>query len=316
MRQHRTPAALVLGALAVLASAVLTTPTDATQAKWLDQEPVAVPAMTLGQIGLDVAPAGDAATLTNTSDFGVAYRPVQATLLDPSGGPLTTPSGMRFEYRTGADCTTEGLPARWTASSEGPGPVVIESAGAPAAPLQRNGSAGICLAVSTDAVAEESLRPLDGRELQVVTTLEAVPAGGGTWTARHDWRASYVVDAPPVTTPAGQTTPGQCRAGSLDKTVLLSWTWTGTPTIDHWEILVRPEGGTVEPAPVRKLPGSAALGVELGVQDFAKSEKKTERFEVIVRAFPAGAAEPVDSLPVRGFKVPGNSGQVVCETVS
>jgi hypothetical protein len=302
---HREPMAFVLGVLAVLAAVVLATPSGATQAKWADQQAAAAPAMSLGRIGLGVVPAGSTATLTNTSDFGVGYRPVQVSLLDRSGRPMSPPSGMTFEYRTGTGCTTAGVPARWATTSGGQGPVAV---GDPAAPLRRGGSTGICLAVSTNAAAEEALRPLDGQRLQVVTTVEAVPAGGGSWADRRTWAMDYVVDAPPAQV-TGKVVPGTCTASG--DAVGLKWDWTGTAAVDRWEIWIRSLDGTETPAIV-DLP-AAARSVQLTVDRFPKTAAGARSYDVVVRAFPAGSSASVDSAPVRGFKVPGNSNKVQCE---
>ncbi|MUN63934.1 hypothetical protein GMA12_12430 [Kocuria sediminis] len=317
MSKYRTPATCALAVLLLLAVIVLTTPNGGTRARWSAAEQAEVPALTMGVIGFDVAGAGSSATLTNTSGFGVRYRPAQVSLLD-AGAAVTPPAGLRFAYRSGAACSDAKASAQWTAAAPGGStPVVVP--GSTWAPLERDRPAGMCLTVSTDGVTEDALRRLAGRPLQVVTQVEASSLDGGTWSATRSWTAPFTVDLPPVTAPSAPVPAdaAQCRADN--STAVLRWAWSdrpGGPAVTEWQVLARPMGSTGTPIRVKTVPDGAARTAQLGAADLLRVPdlRSSEDYEVLVRAvFAAGGTTHADSAYAWRIKTPGNSGNIICE---
>lgn len=324
MRQYRTPTAVVLGVLALLTTIVLATPSGATEAGWSATGHVEVPAMAVGEVSFEIAQAGNAATVTNTSGFGVRYRPVDVSLVDPATGPVIPPAGTSFTYHPGTDCT---VPARWTAIASGEAIVPVVAAGQPQASLPRGVPAQLCLVVSTDGAAEEALRLLDGRQLQAVTRLEAASLDGGSWTAQRTWTMPFTMDLPdlpevplppeaqdpPEEPPAPEPSPqAQCRPDG--RGTVLSWPWTGSDTT-AWDLLRRPQQAGGDWVTVRSVAGDAAGTMRLTVDDLPVVNRgpSDDIHEFAVRAHsPAGTAD-VEQLPVVWtLKSPGNSGKLEC----
>ncbi|MFF0989271.1 hypothetical protein [Kocuria nitroreducens] len=328
MRQYRTPTAYVLGVLVLLAAIVLTTPNGGTQARWSASAQAAVPALTTGRVGFEVGGVQDSATLTNTSGFGVRYRPLQVALLDSSGGSVAPPQGMRFAYRAGADCAAAESPAQWTAVAPG-GPAPVAVGGGTWAPLDRDRPAGMCLTVSTDAVAEDALRPLDGQVLQVVTQVEAASLGDGTWSTTRSWTAPFTVELPAVEQPPVEQPPATAAArpvvqdaaqcGADKSAALLRWEWTersGVPAVTEWQIWVRPAGTTGAPTQVQTVRDGAARTAQVTASDLLKPShlRPSQDHEVLVRAvFATGGTPHVDSAYAWRIKTPGGSGHINCE---
>lgn len=327
MSQYRTPTAYVLGVLALLAVIVLTTPNGGTHARWSATARAEVPTMTTGRIGFEIAAvegAEGAATLTSTSGFDVRYRPVRVSLVDSAGQSVAAPAGMRFAYRTGAACDDGAAPAEWTAAAPG-GSAPVGVDGGTRAPLEHDRLAGLCLAVSTDAVAEDALRALDGQVLQVVTVVEASALGDGTWSTTRSWTVPFTVEAPPVeetpVDPPATTTPAlpkvtQCNAAN--SAVLLGWSWTstsGVPVVTEWQIRVRPVGTTGEPTLVQTVPNAAARETRVTATELlGTGHVFSQDYQVIVRAVLAGGGTPhVDSASAWSIKTPGKSHNINCE---
>lgn len=314
MRKYRTPATYALAVLLLLTVVVLTTPNSGTRARWSAAGQAEVPALTMGRIGFDVAVDGSAATLTNTSGFGVQYRPRQVSLTDTAGTPVAPPAGLRFAYRTGTDCSSPASPATWSAVAPG-GSAAVAVPGTTRAPLQRDRPAGVCLTVSTDGVAEDALRPLAGRKLQVVTELEASSLDGGSWSAARSWSVPWTVDLPP--SPPKPENPAQCRAN--DSTAVLRWTWSGaagTPAVTEWQVLVRPSGSTGAPTLVKAVPGGSTREIRLTSDELRglPGYEKNQDYEALVRAvLDPGTARHVDSAYAWRIKIAGASNNLTCE---
>ncbi|MFI7494742.1 hypothetical protein ACH9D2_08480 [Kocuria sp. M4R2S49] len=329
MSQYRTPTAYVLGVLVLLGVIVLTTPNGGTHARWSTTAQAEVPAMTAGRIGFDVVGAGSSATLSNTSGFGVGYRPLHVSLTGTAGEPVTTPAGMRFTYRTGTDCGEADAPEAWTAVAPGgSGPVAV--LGETRAPLERDRPAGLCLTVSTEDVAEEALLPLAGLRLQAVTRLEAASLGDGTWSTSRSWTVPFTVEPPPADPPAeeqtpadppattaparpGATDPGRCGADTSG--ALLRWTWPdGAPAVTAWQIRVRPVGSTGAPTLVLTVRDSSAREAWLTAADLPSTmHSPGQDHEVLVRAVLAtGDSTHVDSPYAWKIKSPGESRRIIC----
>lgn len=330
MSQYRTPTAYVLGVLVLLAVIVLTTPNGGTHARWSATGQVDVPAMSAGKIGFEVGGTEGvehSATLTNTSGFGVGYRPLRVSLIDSAGRSVAPPAEMRFVYRTGADCGDARSAARWTAVAPGASaPVAV--AGESRAPLERDRPAAICLTASTDAVAEDALRPLAGQVLQVVTRLEAVSLGDGTWSTTRSWTVPFTVELPPeelpteeqppVTAPDRPVATEAARCGADHSAALLRWSWTGgpgAPAVAEWQVLVRPAGTTGAPTPVRTVQDGGARDIRITATDLLSTEHlPSQDYEGLVRAvFAAGGAAHADSAYAWTIKAPGKSGHINCE---
>lgn len=260
MSQYRTPTAYVLGVLVLLAVIVLTTPNGGTHARWSATALAEVPTMTTGRIGFEITAvegAGGAATLTSTSGFDVRYRPVQVSLVDSAGRSVAAPAGMRFAYRTGAACDDGAAPAEWTATAPG-GSAPARVDGGTRASLEHDRPAGLCLTVSTDAVAEDALRALDGQVLQVVTVVEASTLGAGTWSTTRSWTAPFTNDFPDATAPLRL----RCTPVSGDtKSVRLSWTG-GPAQVSTWELYAHRQGTPEPQSPVTSTDGRVT-GVSL-----------------------------------------------------
>ncbi|MFF0904560.1 UNVERIFIED_CONTAM: hypothetical protein RF653_12845 [Kocuria sp. CPCC 205316] len=325
MSQFRTPTAYVLGVLVLLAVVVLTTPNGGTHARWSATAQTEVPVMTTGRVGFEVGGdkgGGSSATLTNTSRFGVQYRPVQVTVLDSAGGSVAPPQGMGFAYRTGADCGAAGSPPRWTAVAPG-GTAPVAVLGETRAPLERDRPAGMCLTVSTDAVAQDALRPLDGQVLQVVTEVEAVSLGDGTWSTTRSWTAPFTVElpaevVPPVTAPALPVVQDAAQCGADNGAALLRWSWDGgpgVPTVARWEARVRPVGTTEASTLVKAVPTSTAREARITAADLLGTNHSSSRdYQVLIRAvFADEGTTPVDSAYSWTIKAPGKSGHINCE---
>jgi hypothetical protein len=325
LSQYRTPTAYVLGVLVLLAVIVLTTPNGRTHARWSATGQAEVPTMTTGRVGFEIAGVegvDSSATLTNTAGFGVRYRPLQVALLDSAGVSVAPPAGMRFAYRTGADCGAAASPAQWTAVAPGgPGPVAV--LGETRAPLERDRPAGICLTVSTDAVAEDALRPLDGQVLQAVTQVETTTLGDGTWSTTRSWTVPFTVElpaevVPPVTAPALPVVQDAAQCGADNSAALLRWSWTegpGAPAVTEWQIRVRPVGTAGAPTVVKTVPGPTAREARITAREFRETgHARSQDHEVLVRAvFAAGSTTHVDSAYAWKLKAPGESGHINCE---
>lgn len=325
MSQYRTPTAYVLGVLVLLAVIVLTTPNGGTHARWSAAARAEVPTVTTGRIGFEIAGVEgveSSATLTSTSGFDVRYRPVQVDLLDSAGRPVAPPQGLRLAYRTGADCGDAQSPARWTADAPGgPGPVAV--LGASRAPLENDRPAGVCLTVSTGAVAEDALRALDGQVLQVVTRVEATTLGDGSWSTTRSWTVPFTVEAPPVeqppvTAPALPTAQDAARCGADNSAAQLRWSWTGAPgapAVAEWQVRVRPVGSTGAPTLVKTVPGPAARDARISAAELlSTNHSPSQDYQVLIRAVSADAGtSPVDSVYAWTIKAPGKSGHINCE---
>ena len=325
MSQYRTPTAYVLGVLVLLAVIVLTTPNGGTHARWSATARAEVPTMTAGRIGFEIAAvegAEGAATLTSTSGFDVRYRPVQVSLVDSAGRSVAAPAGMRFAYRTGAACDDGAAPVEWTAAAPGgSGPVGVD--GGTRAPLEHDRAAGVCLTVSTDAVAVDALRALDGQVLQVVTGVEASTLGAGTWSTTRSWTAPFTVEAPPVeqppvTAPDRPTAQDAARCGADTSAAQLRWSWTGgpgVPAVVRWEVRVRPVGSTEASTLVKAVPVPTARETRITAKEFRDTgHARSQDHEVLVRAVLAGGGTPpVDSTYSWKIKAPGESGHINCE---
>ncbi|WP_424347378.1 hypothetical protein [Kocuria sp. CH-021] len=319
MSQYRTPTAYVLGVLVLLAVIVLTTPNGGTHARWSATAQSEVPAMATGRVGFEVGGAeggASSATLTNTSGFGVEYRPRQVSLTGSDGETVTPPPGLRFAYRTGADCGTAGTPARWTAVAAG-GSARVAVLERTAAPLERDRPAALCLTVSTDGVPEDELRPLAGRQLQVLTELEATSLGEGTWSTTRSWTAPFTVEppeaAPPAETPA---VPAATCTPGLEG--VLSWPWSATTDgarVVGWELLRRPQLTGGDWTVLRSVPESPDRAVTVTAADVPNggAGKHNTVHEFAVRAhFAPGTAAP-ETLPiVWALKSPGESRKIEC----
>ncbi|GAA1753294.1 hypothetical protein [Kocuria aegyptia] len=324
MSQYRTPTAYVLGVLVLLAAVVLTTPAGGTHARWSATAQAQVPAMTTGRVGFEVGGAGGAessATLTNTSGFTVQYRPQQVALIDAGGRSVAPPQGMGFAYRTGEACDDGTAPARWTAVAPG-GSAAVAVDGGTRAPLERDRPAGLCLSVSTAAVHQDALRPLDGQVLQVVTQLEAT-ALGGAWPATRSWAVPFTVrlpavEQPPVPAPVRPVAQHAEQCGADHSAALLRWTWTGgpgVPAVTEWQVRVRPVGSTGTTTLLKTVPGPAAGEIRITATDLLGTEHlPSQDYEVLVRAVLAGGGtQHVDSVYAWTVKTPGKSGNVNCE---
>jgi hypothetical protein len=336
MRQYRTPTIFVLVVLAVLVLIVLATPAGATRAAWVSQDRVDVPGLTMAEIRFGVTGGDDVATLTNSSGFGLAYRPALAEVR-PAGTGTTAEhlaallaTGPAFSYHPGAtECS--GAAGRWTATAGGP----VDPAGDSREPLPEGAAETLCLAVAPAAGQDEALRALHGRQFDVVTTLEAVPAGGGSWSRTDSsWTARYVVDAPPADEqPAEEPTTvpapaGRCTADGKD--AVLSWSWAGgtDPAATRWEVLRRPGTGgewmslrlvEVGAAPEARL-------THLDVPEIDRGPSKNVPYEFTVRPHLAQGttaqegtapetAAPGTGLPVWTLVSPGNSKKLECQAV-
>lgn len=318
MRKYRTPAAYALAVLLLLVVVVLMTPNGTTRARWSAAGQAEVPVLTMGVIGFDVAGDGSSATLTNTSGFGIRYRPAQVFLVDTTGAAVTPPAGLRFAYRTGTDCGAPESPASWTAVAPG-GSTPVAVPGSTPAPLERDRPAELCLTVSTDGAAEDALRALAGRSLQAVTRLEAATLDGGTWSATRPWTVPFTVDLPPATSPSVPvpTDAAQCRADN--STAVLRWTWSdrpGGPAVEEWQVLARPMGSTQAPTVVKTVPDGAARTAQLSAADLLglSDLRSSQDYEVLVRAvFAAGGTTHADSAYAWKIKTPGASGNINCE---
>lgn len=307
MHRYRAPLTFVLCVLVVLLVIVLTTPSGATQAKWLSQASTDLPGATVGAVSFDVA--GDrapvrgagahGATLTNGSAFGLAYRPVQVSVLGPAGEEVAVPAGTRFTYRPG--CTGPAPAVSWAADGAGQRLAAVTAGGAqPSAPLHRAGTAGLCLTVSTDARAEAALRPLDGQELRIRTAVEGVPVGGGSRTALREWSARWTVDVPDAP-PSSLTVT--CE--SPQNRAWLRWSGSGTSAaVARWDVAVR-RAGTAEGWSTPLGPPREATGVEVTPSSLGVSANA--RYEVRVRGVLAdGTVAAEGSLP-SGLRVTGNA---------
>ena len=326
MSQYRTPTAYVLGVLVLLAVIVLTTPNGGTHARWSATALAEVPTMTTGRIGFEITAvegAGGAATLTSTSGFDVRYRPVQVSLVDSAGRSVAAPAGMRFAYRTGAACDDGAAPAEWTATAPG-GSAPARVDGGTRASLEHDRPAGLCLTVSTDAVAEDALRALDGQVLQVVTVVEASTLGAGTWSTTRSWTAPFTVEAPPVeqppvTAPDRPTAQDAARCGADTSAAQLRWSWTGAfgaPAVAEWHLMVRPRGSTVAPTPVKRLTDGSAREIRLSADELRSvaGHEKNQDYDVLVRAVLTGGAIPhVDSAYAWTVRTAGASHNINCE---
>jgi hypothetical protein len=322
LSQFRTPTAYVLGVLVLLAVIVLTTPNGGTRARWSATAQTEVPVMTTGRVGFEIAGVESSVTLTNTSGFGVRYRPLHVSMVDSAGGSVRPPQGMSFAYRTGADCGAAGSPPRWTAVAPG-GTAPVSVPGETLAPLERDRPAGMCLAVSTDAVAEDALRPLDGQVLQVVTEVEAVDLGDGTWSATRSWTVPFTVklppvEQPPVTAPALPVVQDAAQCGADKGAALLRWSWDGgpgVPTVAQWEVRVRPVGTTEASTLVKAVPTSIAREARITAAELLGTNHSSSRdYQVLIRAvFADEGTTPVDSAYAWTIKAPGKSGHINCE---
>ncbi|GAB2622617.1 hypothetical protein [Kocuria arenosa] len=322
MSQFRTPMAYVLGVLVLLAVIVLTTPNGGTHARWSATGQAHVPAMTTGRVGFEVGGVESSATLTNTSGFGVRYRPLHVSLVDSAGGSVAPPEGMRFAYRTGADCGAAPSPARWTAVAPG-GTAPVAVLGETRAPLERDRPARMCLAVSTDAVAQDALRPLDGQVLQVVTEVEAVSLGDGTWSATRSWTVPFrvelpPVEQPPVTAPVLPVVQDAAQCGADNGAALLRWSWDGgpgVPAVTEWQVRVRPVGTTGASTLVKAVPTSTAREARITAAELLGANHSSSRdYQVLIRAvFADEGTTPVDSIYAWTIKAPGKSGHINCE---
>jgi hypothetical protein len=322
LSQYRTPTAYVLGVLVLLAVIVLTTPNGGTRARWSATAQTEVPVMTTGRVGFEIAGVESSATLSNTSGFGVRYRPLHVSLVDSAGGSVAPPEGMRFAYRTGADCDDGAAPAEWTALAPG-GSAPVGVDGGTRAPLEQDRSAGVCLTVSTDAVAEDALRPLGGQSLQVVTVLEAVSLGDGTWSTTRSWTVPFTVEKPPVeqppvTAPALPVAQDAARCGADNGAALLRWSWDGgpgVPTVAQWEFRVRPVGTTEASTLVKAVPTSTAREARITAAELLDTNHSSSRdYQVLIRAvFADEGTTPVDSIYAWTIKAPGKSGHINCE---
>lgn len=322
MSQFRTPTAYVLGVLVLLAVIVLTTPNGGTHARWSATGQAHVPVMTAGRVGFEVGGAESSAILTNTSGFGVRYRPLHVSLVDSAGGSVAPPEGMRFAYRTGADCGAAPSPARWTAVAPG-GTAPVAVLGETRAPLERDRPAGMCLTVSTDAVAQDALRPLDGQVLQVVTEVEAASLGDGTWSTTRSWTAPFTVELPaevlpPVTATALPLVQDAAQCGADNGAALLRWSWPdgpGVPAVTEWQVRVRPVGTTGAPTVVKTVPGAPAREARITAKELRDTgHARSQDHEVLVRAvLTAGGTTHVDSAYSWRVKAPGESGHINCE---
>ncbi|TDL39033.1 hypothetical protein [Kocuria rosea] len=324
MSQYRTPTAYVLGVLVLLAVIVLTTPNGGTHARWSATAQSEVPTMTTGRIGFEIAAVeGEgAATLTSTSGFDVRYRPVQVSLVDSAGRSVAAPAGMRFAYRTGAACDDGAAPAEWTAAAPG-GSAPVGVDGGTRAPLEHDRPAGLCLTVSTDAVAVDALRALDAKVLQVVTTVEASTLGDGTWSTTRSWTVPFTVEAPPVeqppvTAPDRPTAQDAARCGADNSAAQLRWSWTGgpgVPAVVRWEVRVRPVGTAEASTPVKTVTSSTAREARISAAELlGTNHSSSQDYQVLVRAvFADTGTSSVDSVYAWTVKAPGKSGHINCE---
>lgn len=328
MSQYRIPTAYVLGVLVLLAVVVLTTPSGGTHARWSATAQAEVPAMTTGRIGFDVggvAGAGSSATLTNRSGFGVRYRPLQVSLVDAGGEPVAAPRGMGFAYRTGSACADGAAPAQWTAVAPG-GSAATDVHGELRAPLARDRPAGLCLSVSTEAVAADALRALDEREPRVVTQVEAASLGDGAWSTTRLWTVPLALELPAEEQPATAAPPRPVappeapRCGADQNAALLRWSWdggAGAPAVARWEVRVRPVGTTEASTLVKTVPTSTARETRITAAELLGTKHSSSRdYETLVRAvFTTGPASHADSAYAWKLKTPGGSGNIHCEGV-
>jgi hypothetical protein len=323
LSQFRTPTAYVLGVLVLLAVIVLTTPNGGTRARWSATAQAEVPVMTTGRVGFEIAGVESSATLTNTSGFGVRYRPLHVSLADSAGRSVAPPEGMRFAYRTGTACDDGAAPAEWTALAPG-GSAPVGVDGGTRAPLEQDRSAGVCLTVSTDAVAEDALRPLGGQPLHVVTVVEAASLGDGTWSTTRSWTVPFTVEKPPVeqppvTAPTLPVAQDAARCGADTIAAQLRWSWTGAlgaPAVAEWHLLVRPRGSTVAPTPVKRLTDGTAREIRLSADELrgVAGHEKNQDYDVLVRAVLTGGATPhVDSAYAWTVRTAGASHNINCE---
>ncbi|MFC4904751.1 hypothetical protein [Kocuria oceani] len=317
MSKYRTPAAYALAVLLLLVVVVLTTPNGATRARWSAAGQAEVPALTVGVVGFDVAGTGSSATLTNASGFGIRYRPVQISVLD-GGAPVAPPAGLRLAYRTGTDCSAPESPATWAAVAPG-GSAAVAVPGSTRAPLERDRPAKLCLTVSTDDVADDALRLLAGRPLQVVTQVEATTLDGGSWSATRSWTMPFTVDLPPVTAPMPPVPADAAQCRAADNTAALRWTWSGAsgaPAVTEWQVLVRPRGSTGAPTLVKRVPGAATRDIPLTATDLRRiaGYEKNQEYEALVRAvLGPGTGHHVDSAYAWTIKIAGASDNIDCE---
>ncbi|MEX5299013.1 hypothetical protein RCG67_09565 [Kocuria sp. CPCC 205292] len=331
MSQYRTPTAYVLGVLVLLAAIVLTTPGGGTDARWTAAGRAEVPAMATGRVGFEVGGvegAESSATLTNTSGFGVRYRPRQVSLVDSAGASVAPPQGMDFAYRTGAACDDGTAPVRWTAVAPG-GSAPVDVLGDFRAPLERDRPAGLCLTVSTGAVPTDALRALDERGLRVVTQVEAASLGDGAWSATRPWTVPLALELPaeeqptdeqPTTTapPRPAAPPEAPPCGADQNAALLRWSWDGgpgVPAVARWEVRVRPVGTTEASTLVKTVPTPTAREVRVTAAELLSTDHSSSRdYEVLVRAvFADAGTSPVDSAYAWTIKAPGKSGNIHCE---
>lgn len=324
MSRYRNPTAYVLGVLVLLAAIVLATPNGGTRASWYAAGQAEVPTVTTGRIGFGIGTAAveSSATLTNTSGFGVRFRPVQVSLVDSAGVPVAPPADLRFDYRTGTDCGDADAPVAWSAVAPG-GAAPVAVLGETRAPLERDRPAELCLTVSADAVDEDALRPPAGRALHVVTQVEAVSLGDGTWSTTRSWTVPFAVEPQPMDPPSGITVPGPvatevARCGVDHGAATLRWTWTdhtGAPAVTEWQIRVRPAGTTEETTLVKTVPGATTRETRLTAKELrATGHDRSQDYEVLVRAvLAAGDTTHVDSSSAWKIKTPGESGHINCE---
>jgi hypothetical protein len=324
MSQYRTPTIFVLTVLAVLVLIVLATPAGATKAAWVSQDRVEVPGLTMAEIRFQVTGEDDVAALTNSSGFGLAYRPVLAGVR-PAGTGTTAEhlaaflaTGPVLSYHPGAtECS--GAAGRWTATAGGPVDPA-DPAGDSREPLPEGAGDVLCLAVAPAPGQDEALRALHGRQFDIVTTLEAVPAGGGSWSRTDSsWTARYVVDAPPAEEPPTAPAPaGQCTQDGKD--AVLSWSWDGgtDPAVARWELLRRPQAGGAWTS-LRFVEAGEAPELRLTHLDVPEAGPGPARnvpYEFTVRPHPAqGTTAPGTGLPVWTLVSPGNSKKLECPAV-
>lgn len=201
MRQYRHLTAYVLGVLAVLATIVLTTPGPGTDAAWVDRKSFPVPAVAMGGLDVALTAAGNAAHLDNASAADLGYRP-SAVEVRPAAGSVPGDvadflgTGPSIAYGTGAT-GCPGTTDRWGAVVRGAaGTPVTPVGGGPRDPLPAGERRSLCLGVATTASAQDVLLASAGRTFDVVTTLETVPAGTGSWSRAHEWTVPHTVGFP------------------------------------------------------------------------------------------------------------------------
>lgn len=301
MRQYRHLTAYVLGVLAVLATIVLTTPGTGTDAAWVDRQSFAVPALAMGGLDVALTAAGDAARLDNASAADLEYRPA-AVEVRPAAGSVPGDvadflgTGPSIAYRTGATGCS-GTTGRWGAVVRGAaGTPVTSVGGGPRDPLPAGEHRPLCLSVATTASERDVLLASAGRTFDVVTTLETVSAGTGSWSRAHDWTVPHTVGFPPA-----QRHPQRhlaCTTARWTETATLRWAWpdssvtdpVATPAVHRWSLMVR-RVGTADWTEVRSGSGDLrALGV-------SRSELPGNgEYQAMIRAYPSAASDTyVDS---------------------